>query len=247
MTRHILFIAFFAATFTFCTRNDDCPLFQKESALEEIQLLSTVSIDGVLHLKYEYDARNRIAQIQWFNEKGEVEGAEIYTYFDDNDLVFVRYSNGETLSFEQSGNRIYKVKGTERSFYYSLDEQGLITAKHSRSSRSEHAFSSVFAYEYKGGNLVKTVSEQNFAYPDESFSIKDTATFVYDDKKSPFYYCQTPKWFLTINGMDIKNNLISCDIALRYAYTYNDSGFALTRTNILEGSAEEYTYINVTK
>jgi len=254
MNRHfssfVVMFALFAAVFACCDKSGEaspCALDLLSEPIVEFQLLETVSINGILHLQFDYDSQRRIAQIRWFAENGELGGAEIFTYNDAGNLISIAYSNGETKSFEKAGNRIYRENSKEKLSYFELDEQGRITAEYSQSSRSdEYSFSSVSEYEYRDGNLIKVVSEQNYAYPDEALAIKDVSAYVYDDKKSPFFHCETPKWLLKTLGMDIKNNMLSYNSeSVRYSYTYDNSGFALTRTNLKEGYTEEYIYTKI--
>ena len=47
-------------------------------------------------------------------------------------------------------------------------------------------------YTYSEGNAIKIENESNLSeYP-------YVALYTYDDKKAPFYYCETPKWLLQL-------------------------------------------------
>ena len=96
-------------------------------------------------------------------------------------------------------------------------------------------------FEYQNGNLIKLVKWDG------------PHIYTYDDKKSPFYNCQTPKWCL-ICGLfdgyaDLNNNRITEELEWRnetinYSYTYDDEGFPLTtKTDDYFGVDYSYTYI----
>ena len=69
-----------------------------------------------------------------------------------------------------------------------------------------------------------------------------TTTCTYDDKKTPFYQCNTPKWALWLldyydqdanygyNKNNIKTVTREDGNTITYEYTYNDDGFPVTRT-----------------
>lgn len=69
-----------------------------------------------------------------------------------------------------------------------------------------------------------------------------TVTYTHDDKKTPFYHCDTPKWALWLldyfkqdvnygyNMNNIKTVTREDGNSITYEYTYNDDGFPVTRT-----------------
>jgi len=127
---------------------------------------------------------------------------------------------------------------------------------------------------WQNGNLTKTIWEREdetlrYIFTDleskelverEESSSSGTITFTHDEKKTPFYHCNTPKWFFLwnekygfgsnyeYNANNIKTETIEDGSTITYEYTYNDDGFPATRTwgaaSIwMEGTTTEtYTY-----
>jgi hypothetical protein len=127
------------------------------------------------------------------------------------------------------------------------------------------------AFTWQNGNLTKKECESkyetlNYSYSEtdceskgvtrEESSITSTNTFTYDDKKTPFYYCNTPKWALLLLNyyeQDVnygynKNNRNTVTTedgnSITYEYTYNDDELPVTRTWKEETITytETYTY-----
>jgi len=90
-------------------------------------------------------------------------------------------------------------------------------------------------------------------------------TYTYDDKKNPFYHCNTPKWLLwwldydhngysdyyRYNANNIKTDTKEDGSSITYEYTYNNAGFPEARTwspirvwgEIVDGTTTEtYSY-----
>ena len=87
---------------------------------------------------------------------------------------------------------------------------------------------------------------------------------MHDDRKTPFYHCNTPKWVLwwlnycSWNGFNeyygghnygynennIKTETREGGSTITYEYTYNDDGFPVKRAWSAEASSysETYTY-----
>ena len=91
------------------------------------------------------------------------------------------------------------------------------------------------SYTWQNGNLTKTTENG-----------EDEGVFTYDNKKSPFYYCQTPKWYLLWwIGFESENNrkteTWNGSTPSTYDYTYlNEEGFPVTQTK--GSSTMTYTY-----
>ena len=120
---------------------------------------------------------------------------------------------------------------------------------------SLHNFT-LLSYEYRHNNL----STLTIHYYDTSYSLN----YTHDDKNSPFYHCNTPKWYmlcrlfdghdLHLEIFDMRNNRLTGrrpfneevpDI-LNYLYTYDDAGFPLIckreRNGVVDGIIQ-YTYV----
>ena len=85
-------------------------------------------------------------------------------------------------------------------------------------------------------------------YNEEGYTGEETL-YTYDDKKSPFYHCQTPKWCLRwflgyeySSENNIKTATWDNGYSVTFEYTnYNEEGFPVTRT--VGSSTTTYTYM----
>jgi len=173
--------------------------------------------------KFEYDNQNRIAKItEEFN-------VQIFNYNSAGDLISIRHerqgTHRFTYTFTKSGNKITIPEG-EDSGELTLNTQGVVEKlKYSWETRT-------LLCQYQGKNLIKIISEE---------SSEDIITFTYDDKKSPFYYCNTPQWWLVwyqfATGFTLgyiighENNIETYSSKTICQYTYNDNGFPITQNS----------------
>jgi len=136
--------------------------------------------------------------------------------------------------------------------------------------------SAVVNFTWQNGNIIKTerksenIIKKEYWYEEESKIIEEsssvsTITYTYDDKKTPFSQCNTPKWFFlwidffeqesvfygnnkNYNKNNIKTETIEGGSAITYEYTYNDDGFPVIRSweqerwNETNTYTETYTY-----
>ena len=89
----------------------------------------------------------------------------------------------------------------------------------------------------------------------EKSSSTGTVAYTHDDKKTPFYHCNTPKWALWLfyyfgrdanygyNKNNVKNVTMEDGNTVTYEYTYNDDGLPITRTWSDETITYTETYI----
>jgi hypothetical protein len=110
---------------------------------------------------------------------------------------------------------------------------------------------------WQNGNLTKTDLETNWEKENVYLNWEDgtidhiekeegsnaaTTTYTYDNKKPPFYHCNTPKWALWLlnyynqdvnygyNTNNIKTVTSEDGNTIKYEYTYNDDEFPVART-----------------
>ena len=177
--------------------------------------------------------------------------------------------------FSKIGNKIAFITTNYHPFGYrngnvygifELNEQGypvnLKTENYVREHfrGSDYWSTTIVAFTWQNGNLTKTEWERE----DIDGSSAGTLTFTHDDKKTPFYHCNTPKWILWwlnycnwngfneyygghnygYNENNIKTETRKGGTTITYDYTYNDNGFPVTRAWNAEASAysETYTY-----
>jgi hypothetical protein len=235
---------------------------------DAVQLLETIIHDEWHNRKFEYDGQNRLSKIfytRWVLN-GTDEGWETTTttlnYNSAGDLISVidNYNGSdETDTYVKTGNKIV-INGNENS-YYEVDAQGyLIKYVYKETYEDTEDKINFFevtrlyteTYEYHNGNLIKVTLEDKLSGGKTETFVR-TVTYTYDDKKSPLYNCKTPKWYLLayrfghIDGFDIQNNRLTISASdgkdvPTFTYTYDDAGYALTRTSN-ENGTELYTYI----
>jgi hypothetical protein len=196
---------------------------------DRVMLLVEISSDKEGRgTKFEYDAHNRIIRVN------------------DAELIYDR--SGDLIS---AGRTVFKKNGNFITYPFSHDgfvEEEIELDARGFPVRRDHMYfldHSVFVttiYRYQNDNMISAARTHS----------NNPNTFTYDDKKSPFYYCETPRWYLEMFGGNygFKNNILTedcCgDVRLStYTYTYDDNGFPLTRkvTNRHreQGEWEEWT------
>ena len=238
----------------------DVTLYAKWMQDEQIYLVTEITLieedNSETSTKYEYDGQNRITKID----------EDILSYNSAGDVVSVTEANGDVTTYTKNGNKITihsswwdDYSGT-RSEEFELNAQGLLekyTIHHTYSGGDWYTEN--YSFEYQGKNVIK------LTYSGEEMSIGEyetwlyTGSLTYDDKKSPFYHCKTPQWYmLWRNGFlfCVQNNVNSSNTSDGYAstheYTYNDAGFPLTMKlthyeKDEEDFVENYTFKYVNK
>ena len=201
--------------------------------------------NAVKYTKYEYDNQNRITKISSYNKSETLVGTETFTYR-ENDLIKVVYEEPcvqtiRTEEYTKEGKRITcTVKGGyldylgTRTYTFELNDDEFPTEFGNKNSDGSYPL----IYQYQGGNLIRLINsgEQNYSY-----------TFKYDKKKSPFYHCQTPSWYMFYisYAFGSKNNLIQeIGVATEnnkvynktdYKYEYDRNGFPTKRISNING------------
>ena len=225
----------------------------KTSAAVEVKTVSAVLLETIQFGSelwvYEYDSQNRIAKISYgstYNE--DIDRVETHYYNSAGDLVEVKVEytsypeDNYSTTFSKSGNKITSTEVHEGywSEYteFELNAQGLPEkVKSTRENEGGGGWIVTNIYTWEDGNLTKILED-----------IEGECLFTYDDKKSPYYYCQTPKWYLmwwlgyNYKGENnVETETWDGGTPRTYDYTYlNGEGFPLTRTF---GSTATFTYI----
>ena len=225
--------------------------------------------------EYVYDSQNRIARRTYNGYSGS---NLTFNYNAIGDLTEYNYHfmlDSKNVTFSKNGNKITFISSFGTRFYsrtengeLELNAQGLpvkLTSENviGQLGTSPVRWSYTLTLTWQNGNLIKTEWERK----DENGSSAGTKTCTYDDKKTPFYHCNTPKWALWYLNFDYWYNMYYVDykysenygynenniitetweedgITRTYEYTYNDDGFPVTRTWV-EGTTtrtETYTY-----
>ncbi len=228
---------------------------QGDKTKEVILLEEMQSVDGSRYL-FEYDDQHRLAKRYHYNSNGTLRDTMTLTYDDYGDLTSVLWvtEDGYIISSgpAKDGNKISFWGVMISRYEIELNAEGLPgTLEHFR--RGSNSMSDVWSntkYTYTWVNRNLTQADYNVTgvnYFEEEYEGSGTNTYTYDDKKSPFYHCATPRWFWmwyfnnTVTACSL-NNLVSADSDDEtYDYTYNEDGFLATETR---GSGTiTYTYI----
>jgi len=199
------------------------------------KLLETVTQDGHV-IKYEYDNKNRISKITYYEYDEPYRTKTLF--YNGNDLVKeVHEEHSEydeftvTNEFVKSGNTITISSNNSIHGTMDLDRDGYpikLTYPNSIVANS---------YVIKNGNLIQFDSgEQKYSYE-------------YDDKKSPLSKCKTPKWYLfdDLRVFASANNptkeiyqMGNIKFEREYKNEYDDDDFVIKQIKY-EGRKEEVT------
>ena len=211
-----------------------------------------------IFFEFEYDEQNRITNIAGETNYDDIDQTLGY---DGDDVVSILDGEG-VLIIPKPADNIITLTGEEEygtwTQTYELNEQGYLSY-----FLEEDHFS--LTYEYQDGNVVKVTKRDDYGSKD----IQRITTYTYDNNKSPFYNCKTPKWFLFAYFiMEIpfanQNNITSVTIwhpeyewedwegnthveedweeTFTLTYTYDAAGFPLTVTYDWGGTTT-FTYL----
>jgi len=228
----------------------------KVQLLEMLTYSSDVSSDvanSVKFVKYEYDNQNRFTKILSYDEFEILVATETFNY-SENELVKVEYeeknnsSNIRTTVYDKKGRGITITRKSNQSLVVDIntielnDEELPI-----KFESSGEGWSYVLTSQYVEGNLTK----QTTNYKERNIELQSYSnTYKYDKKKSPFYHCQTPKWYMfyLFHMLGSKNNYTWeywNGGETEYKYEYDNAGFPIKRISKISGGKEnvvEFTY-----
>ena len=230
--------------------------------------------------KFEYDDKNRIKKMSGHSDNF------IFTY-DGDDLVKIEDENDNLLAeFVKSGNKITVT--SERTEYRKEwvcdDPVSKINCRWEEYSETvtysytidvdndgypikyENNSGEIYNFQFQKGNLSKFSGEYN----GDAFEV----VYQYDESKSPFYHCKTPKWYLVLymNNYDIfnlfyyslsyddcadilfgnKNNVTEMTVTANWGwdyksdfrYIFDSAGYPIRRTELSDGSVYTVEFIN---
>jgi len=237
-----LVIALFAVSAVSCKKDKD--------ENEKVQLVKTITVSFWQYNEYydfEYDAKNRITCV-----RGKFEG---FSFENPDTLINILYSGDDLTTIERSNSSLKSTNFVrEDNKITVIDERpncGTIIELNSdgypikrsywQESLNGEIYWDIKTLQYSNGNLVSIRWEND---------LSDLESYKYDNKKSPFYYCKTPKWFhicfiVMFEGVDyglfrsIKNNLIediyrgkdegvTHETIGTWVYEYDENGFPIT-------------------
>jgi hypothetical protein len=199
---------------------------------------------------YEYDAQHRITKRSY---SGAI--VEVHTIKYDTNRILIEYQSGGTTTFIKNGNKISIDHGGHFTVEMELNAQGLpekLTTEHG-DGMVFGRYEGTYTFTWENGNLIQEDREYYREEDGKKYEDIVTTIYTYDDKKSPFYYCATPKWFLMYwRGIDYcsENNYET----LTYLWnsttstqtlenTYNSDGFLATRRGSASPFTQTYDYM----
>lgn len=217
-------------------------VLQQGDKTKDVILLEERHYIGYWLYKFEYDEQHRLSKRYEYNDIGTLKSTMTLTYEDDGDLKSVLWVNQDGYTIRsgpaKDGNKIsFWGVGISR-YEIELNTEGLPeNLEHSwqGSMSMANAWSNT-KYTYTWVNRNLTQADYNVTgvnYFEEEYEKSGTNTYTYDDKKSPFYYCATPRWFWmwyfnnTATACSL-NNLSSNSDNETVNYTYNEDGFLAT-------------------
>ena len=197
---------------------------------------------------FEYDAQNRITKRLRY--RSTLYEAYTLTYNAYGDLVkMVEEVTATTTTFTRKDNKISYIEwGTPVEI--ELNTQELPVKKtYLRESEISNLDERTSTFTWENGNLIQVYHEY---YINEEYNY--SVTYTYDNKKSPFFYCATPKWFLLCwhmlgigycsenNVETVKHSQNSTETIIISENTYNDDGFLASQSgwDVVIGKWYEY-------
>ena len=236
-----------------------------------------VSQDNYLtKYEYVYDSQNRITKSIRYSyrtddERWDLNSALTLDYFDDKDLVelsghnyvqpraftrtvFSKKSEKITYSYSMPTLTYYREEGELELNAQELPVKQMYKYffRDLNSGDWIEGFIFTATYIWQNENHTKTDWESK----NEQDLIAGTVTYTHDDKKTPFYRCNTPKWVLwwlyncwgnnenyRHNENNIKTETREDGSIITYEYTYNDDGLPVTRTWVDGTTKNMVTYI----
>lgn len=188
-------------------------------------LLATVTRDHY-QMKFEYDSNNRITVATGIRSDIAEMVITRLTYDDHGEIIQIE------KSYTKQGDQVVEEIGVSKA-------NNIITLTYLDGETDELTLDSE-GYLIKEGGTEYTYKNGNVdTFTDQEEATLTTGQYTYDDKKSMFYACQTPKWWLLYgfsNGNYV-NNVVKTEFTV--TEDFNDDGIMET-VKLLEASAYEY-------
>ena len=199
----------------------------------KVQLPETITYLHGNYEKFEYDNQDRITKRTRFNADGTQSSMEMFTYSGE-DLVKVGSSE-----YSKSGNKIT----SNNSHLLDLNNDGYF----SKLSTPWESYIYELSFQYKDGNITKKTEKYSETW-DGKTSVGNLVEYTckYDQKKSPFYHCKTPKWYMfwIYPSFSGQNNAVEDNYkggSIKYAYVYDAAGYPIKRTtNLFDSKGVQY-------
>jgi len=184
---------------------------------------------------YEYDSQDRISKIsKYLLNNNQPFDVQIFNYNSEGHLEEI--INGSKITFSKNGNKItynnYEVEHNE----IEINDQGFPVKYTWEIKYDKYWIIRTNTFTWLNGNLTEYYMEEKKKIGYEESTNYSTATYTFDDKKSPFYHCKTPKWvlfyFMWSSELDYNDNNVKTikwesESHTTYEYIYNDEGFPI--------------------
>jgi len=169
----------------------------KDLYISKTKLLESITENDGRYSLFEYDNKNRISKVNYYNNNGEIIKRDTHNYNGDTLVISTMYSNYCCIEDEyiKNGNTIERKKrdGPTTSHFplYTIDNNGYII-KSSDYPDPDYDYHVEEIFHYQGGNLTKiTIIITKYLEV-----LEYVIELIYDNKKSPLSHCKTPKWVL---------------------------------------------------
>ena len=251
-----LVIAVLIVSATFISCNNDEYNIDCDDDIDKAHLLETIiRSDGSIYRKFEYDNENRIQKIISFHEEG-FEYTNTF-YYNEDDLVKVSdnyyvkageyyiYENAHEIEFSKREDKI--IFSEKHS--YSPDDIYITTLELNSEGYPIGIIQGLRSRDY---NITKS-NLTSYLYMGFSSGGAGTSTetfyeYKYDNKKSPFYNCKTPQWYLIYEFLELGSQNNATEIlktfngsfsesktTTKIKYIYDCAGFPIKRTETIDG------------
>ncbi|MDR3013479.1 MAG: hypothetical protein LBU70_09785 [Chitinispirillales bacterium] len=204
-----------------------------------VKLLESIIRGEMSKVRFEYDDRNRIVKMRYYEGVGFHTHTATITYSDDGSVKIADDVPFLAASFVRDGNTITVGSNVYPHETITVNRHGYIV----KSERSGSGWSDIRTYDYQRDNLTKLTT--NRVSDIEEFFVVE---YEYDNKKSPFFHCNTPKWLLQFlfsdpsNNFGLNNNIVeaksSNGLLQQYVFEYDSEEFPTKRTLIGENPEE---------
>ena len=197
--------------------------------LEEMVVRYSSQYEWVSRYVFEYDAQHHITKRYRYDNEALI---DILTFNFSENLVTISHNlyDGVYPSYGKKGNVIcYSQAASSYCIEVNAKEIPVKQTIHRWGQMQKFSSTTTYTYTWVNGNLTIADYEENGVSSQRGeYEESGTETYTYDKKKSPFYHCATPKWFIWWWFGDCNVNNVTSNGDTTYEYTYNEDGFRAT-------------------
>lgn len=136
----------------------------------------------------------------------------------------------------------YTIADKEGTLIVYLNNDGTLDKLEEIYNHEWGSRSQIIAFQYKDGNMTNLTTVEGEVFAD----------YKYDNKKSLFHYCKTPKWYLMLFSDYVygnKNNVTVLNhhwgVTIELQYEYDSAGFPTQCTKISKWQEELTETVNI--